>query len=132
MLLAKIREIDCVGCGKCITACPVDAILGAPKFLHTVLTEECIGCKLCIAPCPMDCIEMVESENVDTQEYKLERKERAKKRYQARQQRLIRKAPPALTQTLDPSHKSKIRLEIQNAVNRVQNKLKKVETLHDA
>lgn len=59
--LANIREIDCIGCTKCIQACPTDAILGSGKFMHTVLSAECTGCGLCVAPCPMDCIEMVEA-----------------------------------------------------------------------
>lgn len=56
--VAYIREAECIGCTKCIQACPVDAILGAAKLMHTVLVEECTGCDLCIAPCPVDCIEM--------------------------------------------------------------------------
>lgn len=56
--LAVIDESLCIGCVKCITACPVDAILGAAKQMHSVLVEECTGCELCIAPCPMDCISM--------------------------------------------------------------------------
>ncbi len=56
--VAFIVEEDCIGCVKCIQACPVDAIIGASKQMHTVLTDECTGCKLCIPPCPMDCILM--------------------------------------------------------------------------
>lgn len=56
--VAYIREAECIGCTKCIQACPVDAILGAAKQMHTVLLDECTGCDLCVAPCPVDCIEM--------------------------------------------------------------------------
>ncbi len=58
--VAYIREEECIGCTKCIQACPVDAILGAPKLMHTVLVDLCTGCDLCIAPCPVDCIDMVD------------------------------------------------------------------------
>lgn len=57
---AIIREAECIGCTKCIQACPVDAIVGAGKLMHTVIQDECTGCELCIAPCPVDCIDMVE------------------------------------------------------------------------
>ncbi len=56
--IALIDETLCIGCVKCIKACPVDAILGAAKQMHSVLTKECTGCELCIAPCPMNCISM--------------------------------------------------------------------------
>ena len=57
--VAFIREAECIGCTKCIQACPVDAILGGPKFMHTVIVAECMGCDLCIDPCPVDCIDLV-------------------------------------------------------------------------
>ena len=57
--VAYIREDECIGCTKCIQACPVDAILGAAKQMHTVITAECTGCDLCVEPCPVDCIDMI-------------------------------------------------------------------------
>ncbi|MCH4898582.1 MULTISPECIES: electron transport complex subunit RsxB [unclassified Pseudomonas] len=56
--VAYIREAECIGCTKCIQACPIDAIVGAAKLMHTVIIDECTGCDLCVAPCPVDCIEM--------------------------------------------------------------------------
>lgn len=56
--VAFIIEEDCIGCTKCIQACPVDAIIGAAKQMHTVIVDECTGCDLCVAPCPVDCIEL--------------------------------------------------------------------------
>ena len=56
---AYIREAECIGCTKCLQACPVDAILGAAKQMHTVITSECTGCDLCVEPCPVDCIDMI-------------------------------------------------------------------------
>jgi|GEM_PF-56789 len=56
--VAFIREAECIGCTKCIQACPVDAIVGAAKYMHTVIADECTGCDLCVEPCPVDCIEM--------------------------------------------------------------------------
>jgi len=57
--VAYIREAECIGCTKCIQACPVDAILGAAKQMHTVIASECTGCDLCVDPCPVDCIDMI-------------------------------------------------------------------------
>lgn len=57
--VAYIREDECIGCTKCIQACPVDAILGAAKLMHTVIETECTGCDLCVEPCPVDCIDML-------------------------------------------------------------------------
>ncbi|MDM3870954.1 electron transport complex subunit RsxB [Porticoccus sp. W117] len=57
--VAYIREDECIGCTKCIQACPVDAILGAAKLMHTVIADECTGCDLCVEPCPVDCIDMI-------------------------------------------------------------------------
>ena len=57
--MARIDEAHCIGCTLCIQACPVDAIVGANKRMHTVLADWCTGCDLCVAPCPVDCIDMV-------------------------------------------------------------------------
>ncbi|CZF77796.1 electron transporter RnfB [Grimontia sp. AD028] len=57
--VAFIHEDDCIGCTKCIQACPVDAIIGSTKAMHTIIKDECTGCDLCVAPCPTDCIEMI-------------------------------------------------------------------------
>jgi Na+-translocating ferredoxin:NAD+ oxidoreductase subunit B len=57
-MIAVINEALCIGCTLCIQACPVDAILGAAKQMHSVLRRDCTGCELCIPPCPVDCIDM--------------------------------------------------------------------------
>lgn len=59
-MVALIKEPECIGCLLCIKACPVDAIVGAPKQMHTVIADLCTACDLCIPVCPMDCISMVE------------------------------------------------------------------------
>jgi len=69
--LAVIDENICIGCTLCIQACPVDAILGAAKHMHTVIAAECTGCELCLPPCPVDCISMVPiEEEIETWKWK--------------------------------------------------------------
>ncbi|PKG84506.1 iron-sulfur protein [Psychrobacter sp. Sarcosine-02u-2] len=73
---AVIREDDCIGCTKCIPACPVDAIVGTGKHMHTIFTDLCTGCELCIAPCPVDCIDLVTVERtLSTAERTLEQED---------------------------------------------------------
>jgi electron transport complex protein RnfB len=70
--VAFIREAECIGCTKCIQACPVDAILGAAKQMHTVIVSECTGCDLCVEPCPVDCIDMIpQTESLQTWHWEL-------------------------------------------------------------
>jgi len=149
MLIASIREEDCIGCAKCLPACPVDAILGAAKFLHTVLYDECIGCQLCIAPCPMNCIEMIETsvnksttnsadindsntsviKDANDKNDRVARASKAKQRYIARRQRLIQKQKPQLMDThSNPELKEKIRQEIEFAIARVKAKKNEQQT----
>ncbi|CAG1771829.1 4Fe-4S ferredoxin [uncultured bacterium] len=90
--VAVIIEQDCIGCVKCIAACPVDAILGASKQMHTVIAFECTGCELCIAPCPMDCIIMQPIEDPLSKAEKRAKAEHARLRYEARLQRKEREA----------------------------------------
>jgi electron transport complex protein RnfB len=84
--VAFIIEKDCIGCVKCIAACPIDAILGAAKFMHTIIASECTGCELCLAPCPVDCIVMIPlpEQPALTQAQKHTRTQLAKRRYDAR------------------------------------------------
>jgi electron transport complex protein RnfB len=59
--VARVVEVDCIGCTKCIQACPVDAIVGGAKHMHTVIEPLCTGCGLCVPACPVDCIVMAEA-----------------------------------------------------------------------
>ena len=61
-VIARVREDECIGCFLCVGACPVDAILGAAGFMHTILEDQCTGCELCVPACPVDCIDLVPTE----------------------------------------------------------------------
>ena len=96
---AIIREDECIGCTKCISACPVDAIIGSGKLMHTVLTDLCTGCELCIPPCPVDCIDLVEDlQPLPTEAQRIAEQDDLRKRYYAyiqreEKRRIDRKGP---------------------------------------
>ena len=89
--VAVIDEARCIGCTLCIQACPVDAIVGAAKLMHTVVTGLCSGCDLCVAPCPVDCIEMVPAEG-DDRLWDTARADAARIRFERRAARLSRES----------------------------------------
>lgn len=95
--IVTIREDECIGCTKCIQACPVDAIIGTAKHMHTILADECTGCGLCIEPCPVDCIDIL------PQQLPTYHPEKALARYNARkirQQEEEKKAQPMQTENM--------------------------------
>jgi electron transport complex protein RnfB len=91
MTVAVIDEAWCIGCTLCIKACPTDAILGSNKVMHTVIEAACTGCDLCLPVCPVDCIEMVPISNERTgwSAWSPELAQQARKRYEARQLRVL-------------------------------------------
>ena len=124
---AVIDEPVCIGCRKCLDVCPVDAILGARKLMHTVLDAECNGCALCLPACPVDCIALVSVENparADSPwpEYTRAEVERWRARTEARLARLKKKlkAPRAARTASTPMNgeRARIRAEIRAAVAR--------------
>jgi len=123
-LLAVIREAECIGCTKCIEACPADAILGSAKWMHTVIADECIGCQLCVAPCPVDCIDMVPmAEQIANKATRRQRAEHFRKRYQTRQTRLLKEESAQSQLVMQKNLSVEKKTYIQAALERV--KLKK-------
>lgn len=115
-LVAVIREAECIGCTKCITACPVDAILGGPKQMHSIITNDCTGCELCVAPCPVDCIDMIEIPEETDAQIKKQKSDYYRQRYHAHQIRTENKE--TVNQTISDKQ-----AYIQAALLRVKNKL---------
>jgi electron transport complex protein RnfB len=143
--IAYIREAECIGCTKCIQACPVDAIVGAAKLMHTVIVDECTGCDLCVAPCPVDCIEMRPlpiatvlpivgglAFSLDEQRARAAKRNHARHRFEQRNARLRREeehklaerqaraqraAPQTEVATLDPVQAALERVRAQKAAN---------------
>src|ERR671937_1572057 len=75
-----VVEERCIGCARCLDACPVDAIVGAQGYMHTVVKDWCIGCRLCVPPCPVDCIEMLSRSGAWTAPLRRAAGERARRR----------------------------------------------------
>ena len=122
--VAAIDETLCIGCTLCIKACPVDAIAGAAKLMHTVIAAECTGCELCIPPCPVDCIALVVT---TTGPSRLERAERARRRYLARGARLEREKTERAARSAaarDEAAESRKRATIERVMRRARERLR--------
>lgn len=90
--VAFIDEERCIGCTKCLPPCPVDAIAGAPRRMHTVIAELCTGCELCVAPCPVDCIVMVPRATSSAATKSLPPADESRALYEAHNARIDRRA----------------------------------------
>ncbi len=103
-----VREADCIGCTKCIQACPVDAIIGAAKQMHTVIAADCTGCDLCITPCPTDCIDIVPLNEQDAGTLlSIERKQHNRTLYEQRLNRLEKQSRMKATSRQQRLHMTK-------------------------
>jgi len=124
--VAYIQEDRCIGCVLCIQACPVDAIVGANKLMHTVIQAQCTGCELCLPVCPTDCIDMetpgpLDGPQSDWPGYTQDDIERGRNHFQRRQQRLARQAQTRPQAKLDAAARQRAILE---AVKRKQQQKK--------
>jgi len=136
---AVIEEAVCIGCRKCIDACPVDAILGARKMMHTVIDRECTGCELCLPPCPVDCIVMFPVDSAEAAEPWPEYTHAEADRWRARTENRLRRLAQRkrargnshLSDTAPASDRERIRAEIRAAVERVKTKRKIRQDLQD-
>ena len=124
--VAVIEEETCIGCTLCIQACPVDAIVGAAKLMHTVIAEQCTGCELCLPPCPVDCIRMTETGHHPTRQEKRAAATRARERYLARNERLARERAEqgARRAPAGDAAEEKKRLTVKRAVERARARLR--------
>jgi electron transport complex protein RnfB len=120
--VARIDEAACIGCALCIRACPVDAIAGAPKFMHTVIATECTGCELCLPPCPVDCIDMV-GVAAATGAQRTAQAQRAKQRFRARERRLARERESAARAAAQRAAAARRRRTVARAIDRARTRL---------
>ena len=137
--IAVIDESLCIGCTLCIQACPVDAIVGAAKLMHTVLASLCTGCDLCVPPCPMDCIAMVQA--MPERWWSDQDALGARERFEARKRRLVReqveieerrlaKASANLQELASSSDAgaSEKRVRVAAAIDRARERRRQIET----
>jgi electron transport complex protein RnfB len=123
--VALIDESACIGCRLCIDACPVDAIVGAAKLMHTVIAQQCTGCELCIPPCPVDCIRM-EERPVIGREARREAAARARLRSEARNARVLHERAAREARLMNAraaAHETRKRQTIQKALARARARL---------
>jgi len=124
-LVAVIDEQTCIGCTLCIEACPVDAIVGAARLMHTVIAAECTGCKLCLPPCPVDCITMTATGEAWTHEERLGRASQYRRRYGARTERLERERAERLAAGRDKAGQRKKQATIERVMQRARDRLRR-------
>lgn len=113
--IAVIREAECIGCTKCIQACPVDAIIGANKQMHTVMADVCIGCELCVSPCPVDCIDLIPrpaKHPIEQHQFS----ERSLQRAQQQKLRITQRSEQNPTQSLSQDFKNQSLANRQDAI----------------
>ncbi len=122
--VAVIDEAACIGCTLCIEACPVDAIVGAARLMHTVIASECIGCKLCLPPCPVDCIVMARTGRPLTREERKQRAAHARLRHASRIARLRRERVERREIPCENTAKSKKHAAIERVMQRARQRLK--------
>lgn len=115
--VAVIDEENCIGCVKCLRACPVDAIVGTAGAMHTVIPQQCTGCELCLAPCPTDCISMAAAAPVRGEEARRAVAARARSRFLARERRLAARRRPQSARPATADREAK-RAYIRAAVER--------------
>jgi electron transport complex protein RnfB len=119
--IAVIDERACIGCALCIEACPVDAIVGAAKFMHTVIAGECTGCGWCLPPCPVDCISIEKRAQAWTHAERAQRADQYRRRHSARQARLEReRLERSRGQTAEQKKHEVIERAMQRASERLQ------------
>ena len=122
--VAVIDEERCIGCTKCLPPCPVDAIVGAPRRMHTVIAELCTGCELCVAPCPVDCIAMVPAGRA----WSREDARASRDRHLARNRRVARTATPAPTSFTIDDERQRRQAAIAAALVRARARRKAFDT----
>ena len=116
LAVARIDEASCIGCTLCIDACPVDAIVGAAKRMHTILAAACTGCELCVAPCPVDCITMVGAGRA----WSAEDARAARDRHRARGRRLVARASKPSSPAPADSERAKRQAAVAAALARAR------------
>ena len=120
--VALIDESRCIGCALCIKACPVDAIVGAAKLMHTVIATDCTGCELCVPPCPVDCIVMTPATPSD-EDARRSAAQAAKKHFEARAARLAQQRAIAEASAAQKAAAARKQAAVQRAIERARSRI---------